>query len=56
MKVIFTKDGEERVFEIRELRYSGYLIIMDIVNEGWRSITKDQYDQFTVVENNSENS
>lgn len=60
MKVIFTKwvdsKPERRELEVKELRFGGYLTIMDIVDVGWRSITQDQYDEFTIVENNSENS
>ena len=60
MKVIFTKwvdsKPETREFEVKELRYGGYLTIMDIVDVGWRSITQEQYDEFKIVENNSDNS
>lgn len=60
MTVIFTKwngnKAETREFEVKELRYGGYLTIMDIEGMGWRSITQDQYDEFHIVEKKSENS
>ena len=43
------KNPETREFEIKELRYGGYLTIMDIEGMGWRSITQDQYDEFTIT-------
>lgn len=53
MKVVFTKwvdsKPETREFEVTELKFGGYLTIMNIVGVGWRSITQDQYDEFTIT-------
>lgn len=55
MKVVFTKYKEDmnhevQEFEVNEIRYSGgWVIGLDIVDVGWRTITSDQYSSFVVT-------
>ena len=54
MKITFTKhtkNGDhQRSYAVNSIKYAGYLIAIDIVNVGWRTLTKDQYDTF-IIEN-----
>lgn len=55
MKVVFTKYKEDMnhevlEFEVNEIRYSGgWVVGLDIVGVGWRTITSDQYSSFVVT-------
>lgn len=55
MKVVFTKYKEDMnhevlEFEVNEIRYSGgWIIGLDIVDVGWRTITSDQYSSFVIT-------
>ena len=52
-KIVFrnlTEKGfEYREFIVNEVRYGGYLIAIDIVDIGWRTLTEEQYDSFTIT-------
>lgn len=55
MKIVFTKftdTGKDNMeFFVNEIRYGGgWLIAIDIVDVGWRAVTPEQYDSFTVTE------
>ena len=56
MKVVFSKltdNGFEHTeYIVNEVKYSEHLIGIDIVDIGWRTLTKDQYDIFTVYKEN----
>lgn len=54
MKVVFEKfreDGsvEKREFEITEIRYTNFLVGINIVDVGWRTLMPEQFDNFTVT-------
>lgn len=53
MKIVFTKltkqGNIDTEYIINGVRYAGYLIAIDIVGVGWRTLTKEQYDSFTIT-------
>lgn len=53
MKVVFSKltdkGFEYQEFIVNELRYTDFLLGIDIVDIGWRTLTKDMYDSFTIT-------
>ena len=53
MKIVFvkhTEDGDKTMeFIVNEIRYRGWLIGIDIVDIGWRTVTSEQYDSFTIT-------
>lgn len=53
MKIVFTKytpEGEQTMeFIVNEIRYRGWIIGIDIVDVGWRTVTEEQYDSFTIT-------
>lgn len=52
-KIVFTKytdtGRETREFIVNAVKYGGYLIAIDIVDIGWRTLTKEQYDSFIIT-------
>lgn len=54
MKIVFTKltekGFEKKEFNVKTVRYAGWLVGMDIVDIGWRTMTEDDYDSFDVFE------
>lgn len=56
MKVVFAKltdkGFEYREYIVNEIKYSEYLVAIDIVDIGWRTLTREQYDIFTVYKEN----
>lgn len=53
MKIVFTKltekGFEDREFIVNGVKYGGWLIAIDIVDVGWRTLTKEQYDSFIIT-------
>ena len=58
MKIVFTKYTDtgrvDREYIVNAVKYGGWLIAIDIVNVGWRSLMPEQYDSFTITNNDTE--
>lgn len=52
MQIVFTKltekGFEKREFIVNGVKYGGWLIAIDIVDVGWRTLTSEQYDSFEI--------
>lgn len=52
MRVVFRLITDSGIitdeYIVNEIKYSDGLVGIDIVNIGWRTLTKEQYDTFTV--------
>lgn len=53
MKIVFrnlTEKGfEYREFIVNAVKYGGWLIAIDIVDVGWRTLTSEQYESFEIT-------
>ncbi len=53
MKIVFRKLTEKgfeyREFIVNGVKYGGWLIAIDIVDVGWRTLTSEQYDSFELT-------
>ena len=53
MKIVFRKLTEKgfeyREFIVNGVKYGGWLIAIDIVDVGWRTLTSEQYDSFEIT-------
>lgn len=52
MHIVFRKLTEEgfqyREFDIKGIKYCRDMVAIDIIDIGWRTLTKEQYDSFEV--------